>query len=247
MNNLKIVKRLKLEKAYNVRDLGGFETENKEITKWNVLFRSDNLCQLTKEDWNSLKEHNIKTIIDLRSLSEINVQDYAVPENITYIHSPLQKEEINLKNPLESANNGFIKSMMEGYLSIVDTCTDLLVKTILSILDGLEKGAVLFHCTAGKDRTGVISAVLLYLLNVPNEDIIADYQVSYTYNKNGINSMVKNVPEYNKIKHLLYSNPEDMEKLLNHFQQISLEQTLSEHGFDDTKIALLKSKMLYKE
>lgn len=247
MSDLKLVRRLKLEKAYNVRDLGGFETKNKEITKWNVLFRSDNLCQLTEEDWNRLKEHNIKTIIDLRSSSEANLQGYTVPEDISYIHSPLQKEEINLENPLESAGSGFVKSMMEGYLSIVDTCTDLLVETLLSILEGLEKGAVLFHCTAGKDRTGVISAVLLYLLKVSDEDIIADYQISYTYNKNGINSMLKKIPEYDKIKHLLFSNPEDMEELLNHFQQISLEQILSKYGFDDRKITLLKSKMLYKE
>lgn len=244
---MKQVRRINLKKAYNVRDLGGFETKDKKITKWNVLFRSDNLSQLTEEDWLILKEHHIKTMIDLRSSSEIKIQSYTVPEGVYYIHSPLQKEEINLENPLESAGNAFTKSMMEGYLSIVDTCTELLVKTLLAILEGLEKGAVLFHCTAGKDRTGVVSAVLLYLLNVPDEDIIADYQVSYTYNKNGVNSMLQTIPQYDKIKHLLFSNPEDMEELLKHFKQISLEKVLSEHGFDETRIDLLRSAMLSKE
>lgn len=244
---LKYIRRVKLERAYNVRDLGGFQTENNETTKWNLLFRSDNLSHLTKRDWSILVEYKIRTIVDLRSSSEVRLQSYCVPEGITYFHSPLQKEEVNLSESLESAGNAFTKSMMEGYLSIIDTCTEELAKTLCLITEGLEQGAVLFHCTAGKDRTGVVAAVLLYLLEVSKEDIIADYQVSYTYNKNGINTMMKKIPQYEQLKHLLYSNPEDMEELLIHMEQISLTKKLSEYGFDASHTALLKSCMLDKE
>ena len=62
-------------------------------------------------------------------------------------------------------------------------------------MEGLSKGPVVFHCTAGKDRTGVLAAILLLRLGVDEEDIIADYQVSFTYNRRGMNQLLARYPE----------------------------------------------------
>ena len=60
-----------------------------------------------------------------------------------------------------------------------------------AVMEGVTQGAVVFHCTAGKDRTGVLAAMLLLLLGVAEEDIIADDQVSFTYNRRGVNQLLE--------------------------------------------------------
>ena len=87
-------------------------------------------------------------------------------------------------------------------------------------MEGLTQGAVVFHCTAGKDRTGVLAAILLLLLGVAEEDIIADYQVSFTYNRRGMNQLLARYPEMQALlaqsgeDSLLHAHPRNIQAVL---------------------------------
>lgn len=233
-------RRIYLKNAFNVRDIGGYGTRDGGLVKWNLLFRADGLSALDGADWQLLRERNIKTILDLRSLSETKTLGYAVPEDMTYAHCPLQREDIDVRDPLAGARNAFGRSLTQGYLGMVGENTDLLAAALAQVTQGLERGAVLFHCTAGKDRTGVLAAVILYLLGVYDEDIVADYQVSYTYNKKGVNLLLKDMPQMEKIRPFLYSAPETMETLLDYFKEVDMEGILKENGYTEEKTELLR-------
>ena len=81
----------------------------------------------------------------------------------------------------------------------------------------VKSGAVLFHCQQGKDRTGIISALILMLGGVRNDDIIANYEVSYSYLKPSLEPKIKRYPD--NFKQLLRSDHQNMEKMLDHFYQ----------------------------
>lgn len=94
----------------------------------------------------------MRTVLDLRSLAEIETGRDAVPEGVEWYHCPLQREQIDAKDITGSAERAFAGSLTDGYLNIVKTNGALLASAVRQLIAGLEKGAVLFHCTAGKDR-----------------------------------------------------------------------------------------------
>ena len=103
----------------------------------------------------------------------------------------------------------------------------------------MENGAVVFLCSAGKDRTGIIAALVLYLCGVAREDIVADYMVSSVYNTNGINKKLEALPEEylrklpdpELLKSCLVSEPETITALLDALDRRGIRERLAEHGF----------------
>ncbi|MEG1980901.1 MAG: tyrosine-protein phosphatase [Clostridia bacterium] len=237
-------KRVYLENAYNVRDLGGFRGDSGKIVRWNAIFRSDGLANLNGSDWDILLKRNVRTILDLRSGSEIKQYSYDHPALISYIPCPLQKEEISIHDPINSAKTAFGASLTEGYVNMINNYPLLLVSAIKLIVDSLQNGSVLFHCTAGKDRTGVLAATIYTLLGVDRDDIVADYQVSYTYNKKGINKLAASIPDFKSVLQFLRSDADTMEELLDYFEKINLSSYLISNGLDISYITKLKELML---
>lgn len=225
------IKRLRLNQVYNVRDLGGFETNSNRIMRWNHLYRAGDLSQADETDWERLKSAGVRTILDLRSMSEITSHPDNVPEMIRWYHMPLQTEQIDMDNLSESASKAFEKSLKEGYLTMADKHIDLLAAALKKMTECLKDGAVLFHCSAGKDRTGVLASAVLYLCGVDAEDIEADYQISFTYNKRGINRLAVQLPGYERILPMLSSDKETMEALLKYYDETDLSLRLHENGF----------------
>lgn len=221
-----VTRRIYLKNAFNVRDLGGYRTESGHTTKWRTLIRSDSVSALDAADWKQLFDNNIRTVVDLRSSAEAEAMPDRVMQGMRYVFCPLQEEEIDLTNPQLSAVSAFSKSLTQGYCHLVNHCPDLLKAALLAVLEALADGAVLFHCSAGKDRTGVLAAALLYLLGVGKEDIIADYQVSCTYNSRGINKFLGSAPQYEGLRHLRLSEPASMETLLALFETLDLKTAL---------------------
>lgn len=227
----KHIKRLRLDHAHNVRDLGGFETADGGMVRWNTLYRAGNLSEADSADWERLKAAGVRSILDLRSLSEIRSFPDRAPEGISWQHTPLQTEEIDMNDLAGSAGKAFQKSLKEGYLNMVGQHTHLLASALARLTECLEQGAVLFHCSAGKDRTGIIASSVLYLCGVDREDIIADYEVSYTYNQNGLNASAGRMPGFKEILPLLQSDRENMEQLLYFYGEMDLAARLAENGF----------------
>ena len=140
-----------------------------------------------------------------------------VPEGVRYCACPMMEEDPAAP---DQAARSFAMSLKVGYLKMIQENPDRVGRAANAVMEGLEQGAVVFHCTAGKDRTGVLAAVLLLLLNVAEGDIVADYQVSYTYNANGVNRMIERIPELKAYllkageDSMLHSNPKNIRAVL---------------------------------
>jgi protein-tyrosine phosphatase len=161
---------LKLEGTYNVRDVGGYLTRDGRITRWRRLLRADGMHRLSAEAQRTLLDEGLRTIVDLRRPSEAERQPnvFATATTLRYHHLPLYQVAVGDRDE---------RTMGEIYRWMVDECQPQIaaVITLLAEPDALPG---LVHCTAGKDRTGVIIALLLGAVGVPHNTIVADYAVS---------------------------------------------------------------------
>lgn len=238
------IKRLRLAHAANVRDLGGYETDGGGITRWNTLYRAGDLSRADENDWKKVEELGIKTILDLRSVSELRTNPDRPPQGIAWYHMPLQTEDIDLGHLEESAGAAFMKSLREGYLAMAGQNTGLLAAALGQLTRSLCDGTVLFHCSAGKDRTGVLASAVLWLCGVDRKDIIADYEVSFTYNQGGLNAIADNLPDRERFMPLLRSDAENMERLLDFYEEFGLDRRLEENGFTADEQRRLRERMV---
>lgn len=222
----------------NLRDLGGYETKDKRITRWNTCFRCDlPLCD--KEGWNTLYEElGVRTIIDLRSNAERAYQDYAYnEERIHVLCLPLLKEEHFKYVRKNEYKEKFEQSISEKYLDIVLSNPEGIVQILMEIHKAFTKGAVLFHCTAGKDRTGILSFFLLWLAQVESVDIMADYQVSSTYTLYGnisTNTLLKELQKYDTS--WMHAQPEALGALIDYFSKYDMKEFLVQYGMTNKEI-----------
>jgi protein-tyrosine phosphatase len=162
-----------LEGAVNFRDLGGYATEDGQRTRWRVLFRADGLSELTEPDLGTMRELGIRTVVDLRSGQEVEQSRFNVDAHpVTFHHFPFIESLPNAED-FERAP-GFLGTQ---YTEMLDVATPQIVGA-LSALAADEALPAVFHCTAGKDRTGLLSALVLSLLGVPEDTVVADYALS---------------------------------------------------------------------
>ena len=174
MKNLKPSQRyLQLPGCLNLRELGGYETTEGKQIKWRTLLRSDSLHRLPISSQQQLIDYGVKTIVDLRNLFEIKLEEYAFSnrKEIRYFNLPLIEE--NQRNIIESIKD---KTLLELNLFFLKE-RPLAIKIILETL-ATQQTPVIIHCAAGKDRTGFITALLLGLAGVPITTIAEDYHLS---------------------------------------------------------------------
>src|SRR5574341_1791353 len=172
-------RQLKWEACYNVRDVGGYPTGGISRTRWGALVRADTLTRLTPAGCQTLVDYGVRTIIDMRSTFEVDnapnpFADGAVSENIVnYYHLPFINEaDDRAEAELEAA-----ETQAEHYCLMLDRCSANIAGIVRAVARA-EPGGVLVHCHAGKDRTGVMIAVLLELAGVSRLAIADDYALS---------------------------------------------------------------------
>ena len=124
--------------------------------------------------------------------------------------------------------------------------TGLLAAALARLTAALDDGAVLFHCTAGKDRTGVLAAAVLWLCGAAREDIVADYEVSHTYNQGGLGALADKMAGCDQLLPLLRSEPENMVRLVDFFRESGLDGRLVESGFSAEEQRRLREKMIQR-
>lgn len=177
-----VLRRIPFENIANFRDLGGYAA-GAGMTRWGVLYRSARLTRATQAELDALAGLGIRTVIDLRMTQEEAMRPDAGKED-----PRLGWRHLSLLGALEEDPGALrelpdeVPPMSTLYLQMLQRCQDGFRRLFAALAEGLSRGAVLFHCTAGKDRTGLTAALLLGLLGVDRLDIIADYQVSRTYN-----------------------------------------------------------------
>jgi protein-tyrosine phosphatase len=165
-----------LSGAYNFRDLGGYPAGIGAVTRRGRLFRSDGLHRLTDADLEILRAIGLATIIDLRTPGEVEHTGRGVlgDEAIGYHHLAVVQrgggEAVGAPAPAGD-------DLAERYLWYLDIGRRALVEALGLVADPANHPLV-FHCTAGKDRTGVLAALVLDILGVDREVIVADYVIT---------------------------------------------------------------------
>lgn len=164
---------IRLEGAYNVRDLGGYPVAGGGETRWRSLLRADSLAGLMPSDRIMLAGLGVGTIIDLRGAHELAAEPnpFAAGPALRYLNIPLYDRMAPIADMPGEVD------MAARYCAALDRCGDRIAE-VLGAIGGAAPGAVLFHCTAGKDRTGIIAALLLTLCGVPREAVLDDYALT---------------------------------------------------------------------
>ena len=174
-----------LETTYNTRDLGGYKTKESKITFFNRLYRSDfGPKPLNQKDINFLISNNITMIIDMREKEKINnnnKNNFEKINNVKYINYPIEEGSQIPKS---------IEELPKSYLEIA--CSKN-IKNIFEEIANSENG-VMYFCSAGKDRTGVVTAIILMLCEVEEKEIIKDYMISKECLKEKFKEIKKNYP-----------------------------------------------------
>jgi protein-tyrosine phosphatase len=161
--------------VFNVRDLGGLRSADGRVVRRGQLFRADGVNRLDGPDLEVARGLGLRTVIDLRTLGEVEGRGRFPVEHlsVSWHHLPMiqgmwsEQELVATDGPVAFLRDRYLDMLMEGGTTIARS---------LELV--AEEAPVLFHCAAGKDRTGVLAAIVLGLLDVPAEDIAHDYHLS---------------------------------------------------------------------
>ncbi len=236
-----------LEGCVNFRDLGGYPVSCGRHLRWRILYRSDSLHALSAADvFRFRHELGITEIVDLRSTSELENEGRGLLETepIGFHHLPLFDGR-SMSAKRDAVMN---PSLGERYIAMMDVAHE----PIARVIDALAraKGGVVHHCAAGKDRTGVISAVLLGVLGVPDDLIVADYVLS-SENIDAIIERVMSMRGYgDTLKAMpadtMHAKPETMEEVVADVASRygSMSGYLRKSGVSEATLECLRAKCL---
>lgn len=212
-----IMGKIYLEGADNARDLGGLKTTEGAVIREKKLIRSNRLSKLTQNDIHFLSdEYHLHKILDLRTPMEVEQEaDLKVPE-ASYMNIPffmesmvgVSREQETKKQMLHMEE---FPNMEDIYVMMVQNefCNQQISKAVKEVMN-TENGSVLWHCTEGKDRCGLLSAIILFLLDVSEDDVMEDYLKT---NK----AAIRRVEKIRKKLHLAGFHQEKIEKLEGYF------------------------------
>ncbi len=167
---------LPLGGAFNFRDLGGYPAADGRRITWRTLFRADALSRLEPADVEIFDELGMRSVLDLRTTNEVREGRIEAGHlRFDYHHLPVLGEAWK---PLELPDDADATEVLGSlYVEMLDQGAAALASALQVLADAGNVPAV-FHCAAGKDRTGVLAALVLGLLGVDDELIVADYGLS---------------------------------------------------------------------
>ena len=192
-------RKVSFQGCFNFRDLGGYRSVDGRTVRWRRLFRSDALHHMTAEDVRFARnELRLATVIDLRSLGEVQ-RDKLGPlmdGPINHYHLPLI-EEVRYSTTDQPNGDAFGDpfATADQYFGRLEQ-GGAKIATVVRLLSTGVYPAV-FHCAAGKDRTGIVAAVVLSLLGVSDEQIIRDYATTSLYIEQIVERM-RSMPGYSE-------------------------------------------------
>ncbi|MFB7339712.1 tyrosine-protein phosphatase [Streptomyces hydrogenans] len=186
---------IRLQGTANFRDAGGYRTRDGQWVRMGEVYRSDALDRLTDADLAKLRRLGVRTVLDLRMQSERAAAPDRVPAGATHVVADVLAGSGTFTSmpgtPAEAE-----AMMTEGNRFMVsgDTAKAAYATVLDEITDGAGADGVVFHCTAGKDRTGWAEAALLTALGVPEETVMADYLASNTYRAAANEAVLSHLP-----------------------------------------------------
>lgn len=223
-----------LENIENCRDLGGYPSKY-GCTKFGRFIRCGTVDRPTENDIKKLKELNVTTVIDLRGDYEFQSR----PNDIERLTENARHISLYELNVAEAKN---IKiTITEVYEYIIDGYKENIYSALKAVADAPD-GAVLYHCFLGKDRTGILTMLLLTVAGVSEDDIVADYQLTYTYLENYMQTHAETLWDTEPEMH--YSLPQTMRSLLTYIKEKygSVEDYIRQIGIGDEDIEKIRKR-----
>jgi len=164
------------EGCLNVRDLGGHVTEDGRATRFGAVVRADSVRHLTPDGWQALVDYGVRTIVDLRRHDELE-RDPPLELPVDVVHVPIDDGYYHELQSVWRQEGDDAPSIYDTYVRMLELLAPNFARAVETVADAPE-GAVVVHCFAGKDRTGLTCAMLLRLTGVAVEDIADDYGLS---------------------------------------------------------------------
>lgn len=179
------IREVKLQGAVNFRDIGGYNTKDGKKVKMGMLYRSAALNTLTDTDVAKIAALNIKYDFDFRGPYEVKTAPDKIPAGTTRISLPAGSENVGDSNYMKNMGK-YMKSdsFLISFYTVLTPFKDRYTPLFDSLVANTTASPILFHCTAGKDRTGIAAALILYALGVDEETIFKDYEATNYYRRN---------------------------------------------------------------
>lgn len=247
-----------LQGAVNFRDIGGYEAKDGRFVRWGQVYRAGMLANLTPADQAFLQQLGLRQVCDLRSEEEVARRPDRLPDGLQLAPRPMQS--VDSVSRLRSLfivlfqRRRLAALMQRGYNEMILDRHGPLIGEIFRWLAADDTRPMLLHCTAGKDRTGMIVALLLHVLGVPQETILADYTYSNHYYDHFRSELAPDVAPLLKfgvtiddLWPLLIVDPQTLTGAFSHIHQKygSVTAYLQQQaGVDTAVIAQLRQKLL---
>jgi len=233
------------EGVLNARDLGGYPAAGGRETRWGAVVRSDDLTALTPTGRAALVQYGVRTIVDLRLPKEVagRPSPFAEPgdHGIAYAN-------VSFVDPAAAPPTEF-STLADDYKGMLDRFGQP-VAAVMTTIANAAAGGVLVHCAAGKDRTGLVAALLLGLVGVAPETIARDYALSAECLRQRNEEWLENGPgdraERQELLHRFAPTPEAMLEVLDDLTERhgGVEGYLSRVGVPADDLARLRARLL---
>ncbi len=176
---------MQIEGTLNFRDIGGYATSSGATVRTGLVYRSDSLAEIDDGGWEKIRDLGIREIFDLRHDFELSQAPYDVPDGIASTRVAIGPREAEARDVIELLRSGGeddfgIDYMIEMYRKLFEEHAGAFGALLTHLADARRLPAV-YHCTAGKDRTGIATALILSVLGVARETILDDYELSNEY------------------------------------------------------------------
>ena len=239
-----------LRAVHNFRDLGGYPTNSGKQTKWRTLFRADGLYRLDKHDLAQLRELQLRTVIDLRTERERTERGVFPVQHMALQTHHLSIVDVTWSDGDTPQIEDAVEFLVWGYREMLEIGA-LRFADALQLLSQEDVLPAVFHCAAGKDRTGILAALLLASIGVSDDVICADYGLTQEAMARTIAWAQVHLPEmarrYADINPVfLAADPKAMEIILGdlHGKYGSVSEYIKHIGVGDETIRRLKHSLL---
>jgi protein-tyrosine phosphatase len=164
------------DRVHNFRDMGGYRAADGRTVRWGRLYRSDSLGKLSDDDWERFRPLGVRTVIDLRypweiaSAGRVRETEGLAFHNLSIEHRPYRQAELEPEIDTE-------RYLADRFAEVAaDGVTE--IRAALDVIAASDGAPVVMHCASGKDRTGLMAALVLALLGVSEDDIVADFTLT---------------------------------------------------------------------
>jgi protein-tyrosine phosphatase len=241
---------VRLDAVHNFRDMGGYPTYDGRSTQWRRLFRADGLYRLDGADLDRVRELGLHSVIDLRTHAEIDERG-TFPHGdhpVHFHHVPIIAETWRPDDIVDTDDAA--EFLETAYLSMLDEGPDRFAEAIHTLCVPGALPAV-FHCAAGKDRTGMLAMLILGALGVEDDYIIADYALTEAGMQRFREWAAREFPEMaarwaETPAVFSAAVPEAMLRMIGHLRRdyTSIANFVRELGVTDREITHLRSELL---